>query len=93
MTEYIQGPQTGKAEFIRERGGLLLECVPSRLAPTGAYVCVALFHPRHADAQETAAVITTEEDLAHFRDTAATHHTSWLHVAKDVLDKLLFAGG
>jgi hypothetical protein len=88
MTDYIQGPNIGKTEYIREAGGILLEQRPSGLAPTGAYVCVV-----SNMTFEAAAVVDNERDLRDFSDPDDHRPKAWLHVGKDVLDKLLFAGG
>lgn len=75
QTYYIEGPVNGKAEYIRDHGGVLLERAPSRLAPIGAYVCVvlnALF--------DAAAVILTDEDLKHFSDPDDHREKHWLHI-------------
>jgi hypothetical protein len=85
MTDYIQGPATGKVQFIREQGAILLECAPTRLAPTGAYVCV--LQGSELD------IATVVQDKADLRLCSGDQRLKqWLHVSTDLLKKLLYDG-
>lgn len=88
MTEYIQGPTIGKAQYIREAGGILLEQQPFRMAPSGAYVCVVNNGPFDA-----AAVVADEADLKDFGDPKDQRVKWWLHVSDELLKDLLGATG
>lgn len=87
MTSYIQGPAKGKAKFIQKQGGILLEVVPTRLAPKGAHICVV-----DNGAFEAAAVVDSEQDLTHFNALGDDRPKEWLHVDADLLKKLLYEG-
>jgi hypothetical protein len=88
MTDYIEGPAKGKVQFIKNAGGIQLEMVPSRTAPTGTYVCVV--DNGHFEA---AAIAKTADDLQAFNVPTDDRPKWWLHVDDETLKKLLYEGG